>query len=365
MSRNFNRSKYESTSYMYTEAVNCEKMYTSSYNGDQREQSNEYRSAPNGVWPFFSPTAMTASRRARSATEQFARWHGTSQYIAYTRGMPVEGVPNTLSTCVGEARDLARYKATESLYSKLTDMDISETLVEARSVQKTINLAETIADLTRKAVGRFGITRVLSNGWMWTNYGVKPIVNDIFGLMEHTSRQVQKPFTIRAGHTEHYTVEPTSNPLSRATGHLTYRLTATLKSGAFDQLSQVTSMDPAYIAWTSLPWTFITDYFYNIGGYLRQLELQALYNTAFLHGTSSEKWTANGMLTSGYEIKTGWSCVTPFYNMTQESLNQSYYTRFPLYSLPVVQTPRVNLELGSGQLMNIAAALGSFLSTGK
>lgn len=364
MTREYNYTTYGWAPQLLVSGASCSNVSTQAML-ERKFLVSRYRAAPNGVWPFYLPTFMAAEETQRSQSEQFAQWRGSSQEIGLVQGTTSGGVPNDFGLQVANSRDRARYKALERLYEKLTDIDISETAVQAKAVQKTVNIAESIADLTKKAVGRFGLTRVIANGWMWTNYGVKPLVNDMFAAVEHVSRQVSKPFTLKAGYTEHFVVTPNVNPLSTVKGTMTCRVQATLKAGAFDSLSSMTSMDPAYIAWTALPWTFISDYFYNIGGYLRQMELQALYNTAFLHGCQSEKITANGMLMSGKAHATGWSCYTPFMNYAQHSLNDNYYSRGVISSLPGPMPPQLDLDLKSNELLNIAAALGSFLTTGK
>ncbi len=364
MARNFNRD-ISSNVTQYREQGDCKTrlVNASSY---YRDGGQEYRSAPNGTAPyFFAPTFMAAAREIRGGNESFKEWQGSSQYVDDRWGAPINPVPNDFGLRRAEAREQARYQAYQKMYSNLTNLDISETVAQLKSVKQTVDIAETIGDLTRKAAGRFGITRVIANGWMWANFGVKPLVSDMFGILENTSRQVLKPFTISCGNTQPFRVSANVNGREATECKLTYRVSATFKSGAFDSLSNITSMDPAYIAWTALPWTFISDYFYNVGGYLRQLELNALYNTAFLHGCESAKVSGRGYVMSSFPRKTGWSCMDPYVQHHRSEINLEIYERGVLEGLPTPSPPQFNLDLGSSSLLNIAAVLGSFMSNGK
>lgn len=360
MSRNFNRD-FPSTVQQHRETGDCKTVHVSS-STYPRDGGQEYRSAPNGVFPFFQPTAMAASREIRGGGEFFHEWQGTSQYIDDRWGKPMNPVPNDFSSRRAEARNIARYEAYQKVYDKLTSMDLSETLVQAKQTAKMVGLAQTVADLTKTAVGRFGITKAISAGYMWTQFGVKPLVNDMFGLLELTSRQVKKPFTVSAGNTQRFKITPVTNPYGhQPEAQITYRVSATFETGAFDSLSNITSMDPAYIAWTAIPFTFISDYFYNIGGYLRQMELAALYNTAFTHGCESARVHSRGMLTSAFNRTTGWQCKTPYLQIHTSEVNYDFYERGVLAGFPTPMPPQFKLDLGSSQMTNIAAVIAQGL----
>lgn len=362
MSRYENRTKWVSATH-YNEQGDCRTRVVSA-TSVWKEAGLTYRWAPTGSYPFHSPTAMTAHDSTRGGNETFKRWAGSSQEVFDLWGDAIEGTPTDASSNLLEARDLASQRAYDRLYEQLTAVDLSETFAQSRATAKTVNLAQTIHDMTRTAIGRFGLTRVIGAGFMWANFGVKPLVNDIYTIASDCSRAVKKPFTVKAGNMQRYEIKAIDNPTSRANGSVHVRINCKFQTGAFDSLSNLTSMDPAYILWTSLPWTFISDYIYNIGGYLRQMELQALYNTAFLSGTESARISQKGLAQSGFARKTGWSCKDPYFQYTNNDMSLERYERGVLPGLPSPRPPRFNLDLKSNQLLNVAAALSSLLAPG-
>lgn len=360
MSRIYSKTFPAVAQYFFTEGVECGNQVTR-VNSVPYDMGRENRHAPNGTWPFFLPTFMSAARFSRGGNEWFSIWRGSSQYIEDQFGQPAEEVETDFSARRAEARDTARYQAYVKFFEKLEGIDLSETIVQAGSVAKTVNLASTIAAMTKQAAGRFGLTRVISAGWMWKNYGVEPLVSDMYSILSTQAREVKKPFVIKAGNTTRFTVSPRERAITTASGKVTYRVNCTFEVGAFDSLAQITSLDPAYIAWTALPWTFISDYFFNIGGYLRQMELAALYNTAFMHGCESAKTEVNGQVMLGHSVKTGWPCKTPYFQHHRSGIDTQQYERGIIGGISPPGPPRFNCDLGSSQLLNIAAALGSFL----
>lgn len=360
MTRNFNRSKYH-TAYYYRDTGTCQVPFITTHS-NQRLETSEARTAPNGVKPFINPTAMTA-RNERYSPNAFRRWQGSSQYIDDRWGESPT-YSTSMSSAASAASAISASIATERFYDQLTQVDLSETLVEAKQIARMGNLADTVYQMTKAAKGRFGLTKVISAGWMWANYGVKPIVNDMYQCLDLIDRQAKKPVQVKSGATHTFYFEALSNPLGqRGRGSVTTRLQASFTVGHFGGLSNMTSMDPAYIAWTALPWTFITDYVYNVGGYLRQMELRALFNTGFQNGTVSTRVSANGTVNSGLgDFNPGnFPCKKPYFDFASQSQSYETYSRTILGGLPPIMKPQFNLDLTSTRLLNVAAALGSLL----
>lgn len=358
MSRNFLRSKYH-TAYYFRDTGTCQVPYVTTHS-NQRLETSEFRNAPNGSKPFINPTAM-AARNERYAPNAFRRWQGTSQYIDDRWGESPT-YSTTFLTRRSDASAISAAIATERFYDQLTQVDLSETLVEAKQIARMGNLADTVYQMSKKAVDRFGLAKVIGAGWMWANFGVKPIVNDMYQCLDLIDRQAKKPIQVKAGATQTFYFEASSNPLGqRGQGRVTTRLQASFTVGHFGGLSNMTSMDPAYIAWTALPWTFITDYVYNVGGYLRQMELRALFNTGFVNGTVSTRTSANGVINQGQgDFNPGnFPCKKPYFDFASQSMSYEEYSRTILGSLPPVMKPQFNLDLSSQRLYNVAAALTS------
>ena len=126
-------------------------------------------------------------------------------------------------------------------------------------------------------------------------------------------------------------------------------------------LASYTSLNPASMLWEAMPYSFVVDWVYNLGGYLRNLETALVYCNQFVDGyvTYGEKtesiWTQkwSGTYASSnriYDYSGGWT--------------RTMKDRQKLYSYPFPRFPVLNPELGTGRLLNAAALLSQFL-TGK
>lgn len=120
--------------------------------------------------------------------------------------------------------------------------------------------------------------------------------------------------------------------------------------------ARFTSLDPASIAYELVPYSFVLDMFADIGGYLRNAETALLYNRIFRMGYVS------------YSTKVECDYVlagpTQFPNRTATGggrVKAVSLSRQRITSYPTPQIPSFSCDLGSGQLMSIAALLAQRL----
>lgn len=364
MARSGNWSDITIISRSREQGTNCNNLKPARDPTNRRSLKSMSWNRPNGKRPFVLATSMSASSSSRDRGTQRI-WQGSSQYIDTFFGDSLGISANTSSAERSLALDYASYLAVERLYGQLGSVDLSETLVEAKQTAKMTSLANTMYNMTGEAIGRFGLAKVVASGYLYMNFGVKPLVSDIFNTLETIDRQASRIYTIKCGNTQWYRARASSNDLgSSYRGKVTVRYSCKFRSGKLDSLSNYTSMDPAYIAWTALPWSWFADYIYNIGGYLRQMEKRALYNTAFLGGSRSVKTIENGDIISGirdYNIG-NYPCLKPYHLINDVTQKVENYSRSPMSVLPAAQKPRFSLDLSSGQLMNTAAAITGLLA---
>jgi hypothetical protein len=121
-----------------------------------------------------------------------------------------------------------------------------------------------------------------------------------------------------------------------------------------DKKDIYTSLNPASIAYELIPYSFVVDWFVNIGGYLRSLETALLNQTAFIGGYSSEllaydcKFNARGRSST----------------ILREAFGTVSYSRFDrtlINSYPLPRYPKFEIGLGSSQMLSAAALFAQFL----
>lgn len=131
-------------------------------------------------------------------------------------------------------------------------------------------------------------------------------------------------------------------------------------TGYVESLSRLTSLNPASIAWELLPFSFVVDWFYDVGGYLRAIET-SLTSLGQFNGyqTVSSRHTVLEVVTYfGPDVQGNiWSGGTTN-KLYRQSKNRSRIT-----SVPLPRPPHFTADLGAKRLVNAAALLSQFLGS--
>jgi hypothetical protein len=122
------------------------------------------------------------------------------------------------------------------------------------------------------------------------------------------------------------------------------------------------SLNPVSIAWELMPFSFVVDWFMNVGDYLRNLESQLIYSRFFATGYKSQRFSVltrqeayrNGQTSSG-TTHISWG------GHYQATAFDRYMKRVVLTDFPSVPPLRWNPNLGSARLLNAAALLSTAL----
>jgi len=131
-----------------------------------------------------------------------------------------------------------------------------------------------------------------------------------------------------------------------------------IKNTIQQQLAGYTSLNPVSIAWELVPYSFVADWFIDVGGYLRSLESACLYGQGF----------KSGYIVYGYKDKQdgfldgqGKSGNTLTFGSANAYVYQSYKRRgrVGVYPLPVL--PHFKADLGWQRLISGASLLKNFL----
>lgn len=128
-------------------------------------------------------------------------------------------------------------------------------------------------------------------------------------------------------------------------------------------LRRWTSFSPLTVGYELLPYSWIVDYFWNLGGYLQDLETALLYRTAFAGGYVTTMTHVNAQ---NYITRPLWrSGPVPFSVSGNGFLKYGTMTRKVLTNYPFPDIPRPRFDLGAGQALNIAALATQLLSSPK
>jgi hypothetical protein len=274
--------------------------------------------------------------------------------------------------------------ALSKLYERLRgSIDLSidvgqrqQTIAMARKIAKVVSYVKShpIAALKKshdyfKANGLKTIGRDGGSLWLEYTYGLKPTVSTLFDITVELARS-QEPLLKAVGRATakqrvRVIYSPSQVAWAKETSDQTwsnryhieciYRHTA----NTLNLLGQFTSLNPASIAWELLPFSFVADWFYDVGGYMRNLETAILTGSQFAVGFQTD--------TTSYEhIATVSGATSDPGGYSSLSLSSGYqiyryFNRAILVSSPLPRAPQFNTDLSSGRLLNAAALLSQFL----
>jgi len=149
--------------------------------------------------------------------------------------------------------------------------------------------ADTLStDLTRRQAAKLrGLrpTERLANGWLSYQYGWKPLISDVHGSVEQFSKEIKvgqevyagvgrSPKDVRADLDAKY--PPRDQAFEQLPGRNFTRpptkprvtIRGTVANANLRSLQEMGVLNPASIAWELLPYSFVADWFLNLGDYI-------------------------------------------------------------------------------------------------
>lgn len=206
-----------------------------------------------------------------------------------------------------------------------------------------------------------------SSLWLEWIYGLKPIVSDLYETADrymngyYPKRSIKKRAGIRGraeyrknpdGILEIINVDWSSRCEIRADFAWSH--------DTLENTARWTSLNPLSIGWELLPYSFVVDWMYNVGGYLRDLESSAVYANSFLSGyvTYTSIVKIDGSRSGTYKPASN-------LRITENSLASNkltYKERIPITSIPEPRAPTIRRTmLGTQRLLSAAALLSAFI----
>lgn len=302
----------------------------------------------------------------------------TYDYKNYTEGWLVNheygmgpGL-NTLYNGTGESAPSFDWDALENqALSKLNenmrgslDLSISafqarQTVAVLRPLSRLLHYTEKFSSGLRRRDWR-SLASGISEARLEYAYGIKPLCEDLYNVLN------KDPLMTAAGNIEvrgsarDETYKPEKMWIYSSVGHVQFSLReceftvatkygVVVKAGVHNQ-ERWSSLNPASILWELMPYSFVVDWVYDIGGYLRSLETAFLSRSIFVSGYQTRYVTGKGSI---YHPLGNWKGSFETIDVTRTILGQ----------YPFPNAPSLKVNMGTGRLFNAAALLGVMLKT--
>lgn len=246
-----------------------------------------------------------------------------------------------------------------------SDLNLAMTIAESGELK---TLTGSLKSSIGKAISVFrrigGLPSAAANAWLVWSFALRPVISDAYAMVRH-SRALFETRSIKAsGARQISQTFAWGSGKAVCTGQVKHKFGITFQITNRDafEASRLGFTNPVGIAWELVPLSFVVDYFFNIGGYLASIESSYAAGLSFLGGysTSTSRLatvttpaTAATYSGDAYVRKTYTQSLTGMYV-------ESCCDRQVLTSFPGPRLPAINLDLGSSQLLSLAALLQVF-----
>lgn len=245
------------------------------------------------------------------------------------------------------------------------NLDLSVALAEAGATVRMFNVIKTGTEFLKARNWR-QIAKNVANARLEYAYGWKPLASDIYNALDQS-------ISIALNRIEHFEVStyktivdgPSTfdfdnygaiTKTARRTGKHICKLSIALDTSGND-IDKWTSLNPISIAWELLPYSFVVDWFIDVGSYLRNLETSLLYANKFVSGYRTECTFFDAKWDCAVTRSSGWYPVYTYSVFASAAYKYRKQTRTILHSYPAPKLPSFEVDLGSGRLLNAAALL--------
>lgn len=205
-------------------------------------------------------------------------------------------------------------------------------------------------------------------------YGWSPLMSSIFEsaitIMSHGARSDYEIFAGRGKDHSDSTVAywPPGSSLphngtrvNKLSVRCKYVCSYNVKPTATTLLTGLTSLNPLTVAWELVPYSFVVDWFFDVGGYLQNLETAWLWANRFGGGYVTMTYQSSveidyhtAEVTSGsYYPGSYWRWSYGAYGVSK----RTYKSREILASAPYPTAPIIRVDLGAGKIQHAAGLI--------
>lgn len=257
------------------------------------------------------------------------------------------------------------------------ELDLSTGIAEMGQTRKMISLSRVsvaaMAGMARfasrkrnAAYSLLAFGKAMGNKWLEYQYGWRPLLSDLYGAANESLRySMNRLKRVNAGGSIPFGPQRMSGssvlgPFIRRptnfTGLYAVRYSIDILNSNELDIARWTSLNPVSIAWELMPYSFVVDWFYDVGGYLRNAETAIAYASRFQGGYKSS--LSVYIRDISISQRNGPSQA----NVENNARVVCQFARGYLTSYPFPRPPVVQVDLGSAQLLSAAALLGQLVS---
>lgn len=284
-----------------------------------------------------------------------AIWVKRQGYLSgsYTIPLPVFNMDEAYNKAVSRLNDQVR-----------GSLDLSVSLLESSS---TVRMIRAIGNWNRWFRG-FGYKR-WAKEWLGYTYGWKPLLTDIYNACDELQRTADNKLVFdAAGNSQLPDIDKSewvihgrpflmNHEVQSSKCGVRFRVKMKVPRSNAD-IARWTSLNPLSMLWETLPYSFVVDWFYDVGGYMRDFETAMRYSSAFESGFVTYLSACTVGSRGTYFSAVPGQVVNGTVEARRRYIN---FSRQILYQYPFPRAPVVNTDLSWKRLVSAAALLSQQL----
>lgn len=250
-------------------------------------------------------------------------------------------------------------------------LDLSVLLAQAGLTVRMFRASENARLFLQTFRGWRGLIKGTSEARLAFAYGWSPLASDIYSTANESVRLVINEIEhVRARMHENVPSGTSYVPVRWygscpvkmvRNGKFVCQYGLKFKTKGYD-IARWSSLNPLSLAWELLPYSFVVDWVYDVGSYLRDLETSLLYANSFVNGykTIGTFYDVTGSA-GAYRRESNSYGYSEYIVSATTSGRYRSLVRTKLVSYPAPRLPSFKADLGSGRLLNLAALIGGKL----
>lgn len=261
--------------------------------------------------------------------------------------------------------------ALEQFYSRIkgSDLNLAVDVAERRQLYRMLSDLYLSTRRIKKTIRRIaqGKLAFVGNSWLAYQYGIRPTISTAYGLLKWSYRNAQRKVSVSARSTkvsEGQGIVPVYGEnwvvKSKRSSRVLIKAQFSIGDETLFNASRLTSLNPLAIAWELVPYSFVVDWFLDVGSYLQSFEASFLNGISFHSGFRTDTYLHE----SSCEFSKHVDDVSAGYlSRMSQTINRrggfryASLTRTKLSSLPRPDLPTIEVNLGSQRLLSAAALL--------
>lgn len=296
-------------------------------------------------------------------------WHETGQsYVRYSNGdiqiddggTQTGQLPALSSGDVSNDYNRALAQAYGRIYG---EMNVAVDIAEWKQARDMLNATKQAEDFF---IRRAPLLRKAGSLWLQYVYGWRPLAQTVWqSAYELQNRLLDRVLVAKGRSSSTQAIQTFEDgtyvrAIEQGTMKTRSLVVVRYQENGIPPISRWMSLNPLSIAWELTPYSFVVDWFYNIGGYMQDFERALLLKRAFAGG-----FVSNSTLLDVERVRYSTGRVNPGYtdvNFRYVSRRQvKTMSRTVLTAPPLPRPPVLNTHLGSGRLLNAAGLLSQLL----